>query len=168
MILEYELMDLFQKLMVLNSRSHTVYIQPDNPTPLTDTQAIVLDYILQETRTRDVYAKDLEVYFGIKASSVNSIVNYLEREAFVSREILPEDNRLKRLVPTQRAREIEAWLLETIHYSIVDVFAGFTEEEMQDLKSLMEKMRVNLLSMACSGKPHYARDPKKAYTAARG
>ncbi len=164
MTIEYQLMDLFQKLMVLNDRSHTKYIQTDNPTTLTDTQAIVLDYILQETRTHDVFAKDLEAYFGIKASSVNSIVNYLEKEGFISRDIFPEDNRLKRLVPTESAREIERWLLEVIHYSIVDVFAGFTDEEMQDLKSLMEKMRVNLLSMADSGKPHYTRNPKKAYS----
>ena len=53
MLTEYQLMDLFQKIMVLNDRSHTKYIQADNPTPLTDTQAIVLDYILQETRTHD-------------------------------------------------------------------------------------------------------------------
>ena len=164
MLTEYQLMDLFQKIMVLNDRSNTRYIQSDNPTELTDTQAIVLDYILQESRTHDVFAKDLEAYFGIKGSSVNSMVNYLEKEGFVTREILPEDNRLKRLVPTARAKEIEAWLFETIHYSIMDVFAGFTDEEMQELKSLMEKMRVNLLSMAGSGTPHYARDPKKAYS----
>lgn len=163
MMIEYELMDLFQKIIVLRNQGNTRYIQPENPTPLTDTQAIVLDFILQESRTHDVFAKDLEVYFGIKASSVNSMVNYLEKEGFVTREILPEDNRLKRLVPTAQAREIQAWLLETIHNSIVDVFAGFTEEEMQALKSLMEKMRVNLLSMARNGAPHYARDPKKAW-----
>ena len=163
MMTEYQLLDLFQKLVILKDRSNTRYIQAHNPTPLTDTQAIVLDYILQESRMHDVFAKDLEAYFGIKGSSVNSMVNYLEKEGFVSREVLPEDNRLKRLVPTDRAREIEPWLLETIHYSIVDTFAGFTEEEMQDLKSLMEKMRVNLLSMTANGKPHYARNPKKAY-----
>ena len=167
MTTEYQLMDLFQKIVVLNDKSHTQYIQTNNPTPLTDTQAIVLDYILQESRTHDVFAKDLEADFGIKASSVNSMVNYLEKEGFISREVLPEDNRLKRLVVTDSAREIEPWLLEVIHYSIVDVFAGFTDEEMQNLKSLMEKMRVNLMSMASSGKPHYARDPKKAYSPER-
>ena len=166
MMTEYQLMDLFQKLVVLCNRRNTRYIQTENPTTLTDTQAIVLDYILQESRTHDVFAKDLEEFFGIKGSSVNSVVNYLETERFITRELLPEDNRLKRLVPTQRAREHEAWLMETIHNSIVDVFAGFTDEEMQDLKSLMEKMQLNLLSMASSGRPHYARDPKKAYSPA--
>ena len=57
--------------------------------------------------------------------------------------------------------------METIHYGVVDIFAGFTEEEMQELKSLMEKMRVNLTSMAERKEPHYARDPKKAYTETR-
>ena len=167
MMTEYELMDLYQKITVLNDQAHTRYIQTDNPTPLTDTQAIVLHYILFESRKRDVFGKDLESYFGIKASSVNSIINYLETAGYVRREPVKEDRRLKKLVATERAREIETWLMEIIHYGVVDIFAGFTEEEMQELKSLMEKMRVNLTSMAERKEPHYARDPKKAYTKAR-
>lgn len=162
-MIEYQLMDLFQKILVLNSRSHTQYIQSDNPTSLTDTQAIVLDYILVESRTRDVFGKDLESYFGIKASSVNSMVNYLEQAGFVVRETLAEDKRLKKLVPTDAAHDIEDWLLEIIHDSIVDVFAGFTDEEMQELKRLMEKMQVNLSSMALRRIPHYTRDVRKNY-----
>ena len=167
MITEYELMDLYQKITVLNDQAHTRYIQTDNPTPLTDTQAIVLHYILFESRKRDVFGKDLESYFGIKASSVNSIINYLETAGYVRREPVKEDRRLKKLVATERAREIETWLMEIIHYGVVDIFAGFTEEEMQELKSLMEKMRVNLISMSEKKEPHYARDPKKAYTGVR-
>lgn len=167
MMTEYELMDLYQKITVLNDQAHTRYIQTDNPTPLTDTQAIVLHYILFESRKRDVFGRDVESYFGIKASSVNSIINYLETAGYVRREPVKEDRRLKKLVATERAREIETWLMEIIHYGVVDIFAGFTEEEMQELKSLMEKMRVNLTSMAERKEPHYARDPKKAYTKAR-
>lgn len=163
MMIEYELMDLFQKIMVLNEQSHTRYIQSDNPTSLTDTQAIVLDFILVESKKRDVFSKDLEAYFGIKPSSVSTMIDYLEKAGFIDRQTLAEDKRLKKLVPTEKAFAIEAWLLETIHNSIVDVFAGFTEEEMQGLKSLMEKMRVNLYSMANRGEPHYTRDPKKNY-----
>ena len=165
MMTEYELMDLFQKITVLNNEAHTRYIQPENPTPLTDTQAIVLHYILFESRMRDVFGKDVESYFGIKASSVNSMINYLEAAGYVRRETMPEDRRLKKLVPTDKALKIKEWLLETIHYGVVDIFAGFTEEEMQGLKSLMEKMRVNLHSMATRGEPHYVRDAKKDYSA---
>ncbi len=163
MIIEYQLMDLFQKITVLNEESHTKYIQTQNPTPLTNMQAIVLDYILVESATHDVFAKDLEEYFGIKASSVSSLLDYLERAGYVSRDLVPEDRRLKRLVPTAAAKEIEAWLLEAIHYSIVDVFAGFTGEEMQLLRSLMEKMRVNLSSMAAKGKPFFSKDSEVTF-----
>ena len=162
MIPEYELMDLFQKITVLNNESHTQYLQTENPTQLTNTQIIVLDYILVESRTHDVFAKELEEYFDIKGSSVNSVVNYLEKAGYISRETLPEDRRLKRLVPTKSAREVEPWVLDRIHCSIVDCFAGFTEEEIQEFKSLLSKMRVNLTSMAKKGKPHYTPDPKRS------
>lgn len=165
MMTEYELMDLYQKITVLNSDAHTSYIQSDNPTQLTDTQAIVLHYILFESRRHDVFGKDVEEYFGIKASSVNSMINYLEAAGFVRRETMEEDKRLKRLTPTEKAYEIESWLMEVIHDGVVDIFAGFTEEEMQVLKSLMEKMRVNLLSMVTNRSPYFKRDPKKAYRA---
>ncbi|MBR4551665.1 MAG: MarR family transcriptional regulator [Oscillospiraceae bacterium] len=165
MMAEYQLMDLFQKITVLNDRAHTEYIQSENPTPLTDTQAIVLHYIMFESRKRDVYAKDVESYFGIKASSVNSLVNYLERAGYIYRETAAEDMRLKKLLATPKARAVEDWLMETIHYGVVDIFAGFTDEEMQELRSLMEKMRVNLLSMSTRKEPHYRRDPRKQYSA---
>ena len=165
MITEYQLMDLFQKIMVLNDRAHTKYIQTDNPTSLTDMQAIVLHFILFESRRRVVYARDVEAYFGIKASSVNSLVNYLEQAGYIRRETEADDMRLKKLVATEKAYAVEEWLMQSIHYGVVDIFAGFTEEEMQELKSLMEKMRVNLLSMTARREPHYTRDPKKAYTA---
>ena len=163
MMTEFELMDLFQKIKVLNERSNNRYIQDENPTTLTDVQAIVLHYILFESRSREVFAKDIESYFGIKASSVSSVVDYLEDAGFVRREPLAEDRRLKKLEATEKAKAAEDWLMEAIHYSVVDTFAGFTEEEMQELKSLMEKMRVNLTSMAQNGIPHYSRNPKKAY-----
>ena len=164
MMTEYELMDLYQKISVSNEASHTRYLQSDNPTCLTNTQAIVLHYILFETRTRELFAKDIEDYFGIKASSVNSIIHYLESAGYIFRETLKEDKRLKRIVPTDRAFEIERWLMEALHYNVVDIFAGFTEEEMLTLRSLMEKMQVNLLSMAARKEPHYARDPRKAFS----
>lgn len=163
MMTEYELMDLYQKISVLNDQAHTRYIQSENPTTLTDTQAIVLHYIMFESRKRDVFGKDVEAYFGIKASSVNSIINYLEAAGYVRRETLKEDKRLKKLVATELAREVEDWLMETIHYGVVDIFAGFTAEEMLELKSLMEKMQLNLCSMATRKEPHYKRDPEKDY-----
>ncbi len=164
MILEYQIMDLFQKISTLNQESHTKYIQTNNPTSLTNMQAIILDYILVESKSHDVFAKELEDYFGIKASSVNSLINYLEKAGYISRELIPEDKRLKRLVPSAEARRIEAWLLEVIHYSIVDVFAGFTGEEMKQLRGLMEKMQLNLSSMAVKMQPHFERHPKKRYS----
>ena len=164
MMIEYELMDLFQKILVLNNQSHTRYIQSDNPTSLTDTQAIVLDFILVRSRTMNVFSRDIERYFGVRASSVNSVINYLERAGFIERQSCDEDKRFKHLMPTEKAHAVEMWLFEVIHDSIIDTFAGFTKEEMNNLKSMMTKMRLNLTNMAARREPHYPRDPEKAYS----
>ena len=157
---QYKLMDLLQQIRTLEGASQNRYIQSENPSNLTDAQAIVLDYILVESRTRDVFSKDLEKYFGIKPSSVSSMVDYLEKNGYVERQILKEDKRLKKLVPTKKALDISDWLLSTFDSYILDAFVGFTEEEMQTLKTLMEKMRLNLASMAARREPHFPRTPE--------
>ena len=49
-------------------RRTTQYIQRDNPTDLTTMQAIVLQYIMVESRKRDVFNKDMEKVFVVKSS----------------------------------------------------------------------------------------------------
>ena len=74
---------------------------------LTCIQGIVLHYIIVENDRRDVFPKDLEEFLGIKGSSVTSLINNLEQGGYLRRESLESDGRYKKLVLTEKTREMQ-------------------------------------------------------------
>ena len=161
---EYAIMDVFGQLMNLNRRKNTYYIQQDNPTQLTDMQAITLQYIMVESRKRDVFAKELEAFFDIKPSSVSSLIGYLESAGYIERQPLPEDRRMLKLIVTEKGRAVEDWVMSAIHRSITGGLSGFTEDEMKTLLSLLTKMQLNFKSIAERGEPYFAPTEEQAYS----
>ncbi|MCI8401356.1 MAG: winged helix DNA-binding protein [Lachnospiraceae bacterium] len=141
---EHQLLETVQRIYKMIDRRTTQYIQRDNPTDLTTMQAIVLQYIMVESRKRDVFNKDIENFFVVKSSSVTSMIHFLERGGYVRREDILEDGRMKRLVLTDKSRQIEDWLCGTINEYIYHTFEDFTEEEKDELQALLKKMLVKL------------------------
>lgn len=151
MKLEYQLMDTFGKLIALNARKNNRCIQQDNPTGLTDIQAITLQYIMVESKQRDVFAKDLEVFFDVKPSSVSSLISYLEKAGFIVREPLQNDRRHLKLIVTEKGWEIEDWIMQAIDRSVMNGLSDFTEFEMQTLLELLGKLENNFRKAANGG-----------------
>ena len=140
MQIEYRLMDKLGKLEQVRKRKLERYLQKDNPTTLTTTQLVVLQYIIKESKIRNVYCKDLEVFFDIKSSSVNSMVNYLESAGYISREPVPEDGRLRKLVVAKKGWELEEWVCGRIDEFIVSTYNKLTDEEQRTLENLWDKL----------------------------
>lgn len=141
---EHQLLETIQRIYKMIDRKTTQYIQRDNPTDLTTMQAIVLQYIMVESKKRDVFNKDIENFFVVKSSSVTSMIHFLERGGYVRREDSAEDGRMKRLVLTEKSRQIEGWLCGTINEYIFNTFAGFSETEKEELQALLNKMLESL------------------------
>lgn len=148
MKLEYALMEKFIKLVTLNARKDTRCIQENNPTSLTDMQAITLQFIMVESKNRDVFAKDLEEFFDIKPSSVSSLVSYLENAGFIVREPMSGDRRLLKLIVTDKGWEVEDWIMKAIDKSIMSGFSDMTEDELRVLLELFGKLEKNFRKAA--------------------
>ena len=140
MQIEYRLMDKLGKLEQVRKRKLERYLQKDNPTTLTTTQLVVLQYIIVESRTRSVFSKDLESFFDIKSSSVNSMVNYLEKAGYIHREPVPEDGRLRKLTVAEKGWEIEDWVCGRIGDFIISTYSKLTQEEQIELERLWDKL----------------------------
>ena len=67
---------------------------------LTGSQQHIMKFILLRTLHTDVYQKDIEEEFRIRKSTVTGILKLLEKNGFIRRESVPQDARLKRIVPT--------------------------------------------------------------------
>lgn len=144
MQIEYRLMDKIEKMNQGVKKKIVADIQKENPTTLTATQAVVLHYILIASQFHDVFNRELEDFFNIKSSSVTTMVHYLERAGYIRKEAVAEDKRLKKLIITDKTREIETWLCGFIDNYIVSTFTGFSQEEMEVFEKLVEKMLPNL------------------------
>ncbi|MGN0802176.1 MAG: MarR family winged helix-turn-helix transcriptional regulator [Candidatus Faecivicinus sp.] len=105
--------------------------------------AQILEYLVSHEEC-DVFQKDIEEEFSIRRSTVSKVVRLMEMKGLIQREAVAQDARLKRLMLTDRAREI--------HRVASGEFAAFEERatkslsdgEVQTLRTLLEKISCSL------------------------
>ena len=61
---------------------------------------------LYENQERDVFQRDIEKAFSISRSSVTVTLQLMEKNGLIRRESVAQDARLKRIVLTQKARDL--------------------------------------------------------------
>lgn len=110
---------------------------------LTCIQGLVLHYIIVESRHRDIFQKDLEEFLEIKGSSVTSLINNLERNGYLRRENLESDGRYKKLVLTEKTREIQDDILKRVFDYMYSMFEGIPEKDLKIFESVILKMSEN-------------------------
>ena len=97
--------------MARNRNNPSIVMESDE---LTAMQKHVLKFILLETLHRDLYQKDIEEEFQIRKSTATGILQLMEKKGFIYRECAKQDGRLKRIVPTDKAKDILLAILEHI------------------------------------------------------
>lgn len=112
--------------------------------PLTSTQALTLEFIVDKAQTGEVFQKDLEVFLSVRGSSVTSLINNLERDGYIRREPVAFDGRYKHLAPTQKALEIKPVISERIDRYMDSLFIDVPEEDLKVFESVLEKMTDNI------------------------
>lgn len=95
----------------------------------------------------DIYQKDIEAEFKMRRSSVTSVLNTMEKNNLVRRLSVPSDARLKKLELTAKAK-----VLIEAHYEKIIQFENsmvnnFSQDEINTLKSLLERVVENLDSI---------------------
>ncbi len=103
----------------------------------------ILTY-LDRNSDRDIYQKDIEMQFGIKRSTVTNIVKLMEKKGLISRQTVPRDARLKKLVLTEKGKWAREVSYEAIKMTEEKIKRGISEEEIHYLCDIIEKMRKNL------------------------
>ena len=71
---------------------------------ITGVQGFVIGY-LYSNRNRDIFQRDLEKQFNLRRSSITSVLNNLEKKAYIRREEVNNDKRLKKVVLTAKGME---------------------------------------------------------------
>lgn len=108
---------------------------------LTGIQSRILGHIRhQEEEGKCVYQREIEDVFNIKRSSVTSVLQTLEKKDLIVRECVKEDGRIKKLVLTQKAREIQACTYQELGKTEKRIRALFTQEEFEQFLDYMGRI----------------------------
>ena len=99
---------------------------------------------LYENQERDVFQRDIEKAFSISRSSVTVTLQLMEKNGLIRRESVAQDARLKRIVLTQKARDLHRQIEADILAFESNLARGISEEEQEVFLRVAKKMQENL------------------------
>lgn len=99
---------------------------------------------LYENQERDVFQRDIEKAFSISRSSVTVTLQLMEKNGLIRRESVAQDARLKRIVLTQKARDLHQQIEADILAFESNLARGISEEEQEVFLRVAKKMQENL------------------------
>ncbi|MGN1423515.1 MAG: MarR family winged helix-turn-helix transcriptional regulator [Oscillospiraceae bacterium] len=99
-----------------------------------------------EMSGRVVMQRDLENEFGITRSTASKVLILLEKKGVIARESVSHDARLKKIVLTERSREL-AGILRADTRDMENVLTnGFSPEELETFSGFLDRMEKNIES----------------------
>lgn len=131
----------------VNSLRRTKFAAAFEGLPVTCVQALALHFVVYQSSYGEVYPKDIEKFLTIRGSSVNSLLNFLERDGYIQREATKVDGRYKRIVPTKKAIELEDEIAWRIDLFVDEMFGNIPDEELDTLERTLQKLERNLQQM---------------------
>ncbi len=95
-------------------------------------------------RNKDVFQKDFEQEFNIRRSTASSMLSLMEKNGLITREGVPYDARLKKIVLTQKAVEIQNSVNRSLDEFEKRISQGITDEEIRTFLTVLQKINSNL------------------------
>lgn len=111
---------------------------------ITGVQSAMIGFIYDNSKRKDVFAKDIEKNFDIRRASIAGILQTMEKKGLIKRETVGNDARLRRIVLTDKALEIRKEVKKNIRKVEKQAMKGLTKEEMEKYIELTKKMSTNL------------------------
>lgn len=111
---------------------------------LTGVQSRVLHYILEKCADGEVFQRDIENAFGLSRSTATAILQLMEKNDLIQRKSVENDARLKRLVPTEKAAQLDAQVCAYLHQTEMCLTEGLTPTQLETFMLIAEHMFENL------------------------
>ena len=103
----------------------------------------IIGYLYRH-RDTPVFQRDIEKAFSISRSSVTVTLQLMEKNGLIRRESVAQDARLKRIVLTQKARDLHRQIEADILAFESNLARGISEEEQEVFLRVAKKMQENL------------------------
>ncbi|WP_455539289.1 MarR family winged helix-turn-helix transcriptional regulator [Terrisporobacter sp.] len=110
---------------------------------VTGMQKWIIGY-LSDNNEKDIFQKDLEEEFSIRRSTATGILQLLEKNNLITRQPVSYDARLKKIVLTQKALNIQDEINEEIKVHEEKISKDISKDDLEIFFKVMEQIRVNL------------------------
>lgn len=105
-------------------------------------QGRTLHFLLAQTE--DVFQKDIEEEYSIRPSTATELLKQMEKNGLIVREPVAYDNRLKKIVVTDKALLYKQQVIEDLTALEETLVKGISEADLQVFFKVIEKMMDNL------------------------
>ncbi len=112
--------------------------------PLTRMQAMIIHRLSRSDGTADVFQRDIEQEFRLRRSTATGILQLMERHGLVRREPVAHDARLKRLVLTDCARDLNERIRQSVAVNEAVMRRGIGARELEIWFAVSRKICANL------------------------
>ncbi len=124
------------------NRYHSEKLQADG---ISGNQQI---YIFQICRHPGISQEQLSQRIAVNKSNVTRQLSALEQNGFISRRSAPEDKRILQVYPTEKAQALYPKVLELMRTWNRLLLEDFSEEEQEQLLTMMMKVQAKALLLA--------------------
>ena len=107
------------------------------------TEGKALHFILAHDDS-ELFQKDLEEEFGLRPPSASALVKKLEKDGLISRVPVSYDGRLKKIVPSEKARQNREKVLHDVQDLEDRLLHGISKQEQAQWLEITKKMIENL------------------------
>ncbi len=111
---------------------------------LTGGQSRIMHYIIVKCAQEPVFQRDIENAFGLSRSTATGILQIMEKNGLILRKNSPSDARLKSLIPTNKAKSLNAQVCECLNQIEQQLSEGLTNAQIALFIETAEKMSANL------------------------
>lgn len=114
---------------------------------VTGVQSMIIEFISRKSKKGDVFAKDIEGEFNMRKATVAGIIQLMESNGLILRKAKKEDTRLKKIILTKKALEIEKRIKNQINLVEREITNQMTEDEKKIFLDLLKKASYNLYQL---------------------
>lgn len=111
----------------------------------TGTNGWILCFLAEaEAEGRDIYQRDIEKKFCVTRSTVSKVLTLMEQKGMIERLNVHGDARLRKIVMTEKARELNKLMREDVMMLESILQKNLTPEEIDAFYYLSDKIKANL------------------------
>lgn len=114
-----------------------------NIPPLTSTQIQILKYMI-EHQNEDVYQKDLENVLNLRRATVSGVLQTMEKNNLIKREIYENDVRVKKIILNEKTKNIFLKNKQKIDEIEKNIIKNISKKDLDKFTQIIDKLIINL------------------------